>query len=225
MDRQTIDREHIVARYLAGQLDAAESAAFEAHYAENPDTVRDMERMLRLKEGLAVLRDRGELNALLHRRDYWRPLAALAAALGALAVGVWLWSGHTGVSPIAGTIAALHDDSGRPLHVATTQVLVRMRGAASEVRIPLPAERGAIELRMIPSARTGNFHVRLERLTDGNTATPIAETRATASSDDGFVTAYLDSAQVTRGRYLVELVPGRNAPPGAPTDRFVVELR
>ena len=90
MDRHTIDQQHIIARYLAGQLSTAESAAFEAHYTSHPEVVREIERTLRLKEGLAVLRDRGELDALLQQRNYWRPAMGLAAGIAVLVIGVWL---------------------------------------------------------------------------------------------------------------------------------------
>ena len=226
MDRHTIDHQHIIARYLAGQLDAVDSAEFEAHYAKHPDVVRDIERTLRLKEGLAVLEERGELDALLHRRTYWRPALGLAAGIAVLVVGVWLWIGQTSMAPLVTTIAALTDAQGKPLHVASTHMLVRTRGAASLVEIPLPAKRSAIELQMIPSSRpeSGRFRVLLGQLDAANAVAPVAQTHATASSADGFVTAYLDSARLGRGRYLIELVP-ELAAPGMPGDRFVVEVR
>ncbi len=227
MDRQTIEQQHIVAKYLAGQLDAVESAAFEAHYTQNPETVRDLERILRLKEGLAVLRERGELDELMRKRHYWRPALALAASLAVAVVGAWLWIGHTSVSPLVSTIAALSDAQGRPVPVASTYVLVRTRGAAAAMEIPLPRERSAIELRMIPSSRPpdAGFRVRLEQLDAANAVASLAETHAAVSSEDGFVTAYLDSAHLSPGRYAVELLPERHAPPGVPADRFVIELR
>jgi hypothetical protein len=227
MDRHTIDEQHIIARYLAGQLSEAESAAFEAYYTAHPEVVREIEHTLRLKEGLAVLRDRGELDALLHRRNYWRPAMGLAAGIAALVIGVWLWMGQTTVAPIVGTVAALVDAQGKPLHVASTHMLVRMRGPAPVVEIPLPKERSAIELQMIPSSRTDrgdNYRVLLGRLDATNAVTPIAETRATANSGGGSVTAYLDSGRLERGRYAIEITP-EGASPGTPGDRFVVEIR
>jgi hypothetical protein len=228
MDRQTLEDHHMVARYLAGQLDAAESAAFEAHYAQNPDTVREIERTLRFKEALAVLNERGELDALVRARHYaWRPVVGLAAGIAVLAVGVWLWLAQTTVSPIVSTIAALSDEQGQTLQVASAHMLVRTRGPASVIEIPLPAERSAIELRMIPSSRPADagFRVLLGQLDAANAVAPVAETRAAASSADGFVTAWLDSAKLSRGRYVIELLPERSTAPGTPGDRFVVELR
>jgi hypothetical protein len=225
MDRHTIDREHVIARYLAGQLDAVESAEFEAHYATHPEVVRDIERTLRLKEGLAVLEESGELDALLHRRTYWRPALGLAAGIAALVVGVWLWIGQTSMSPLVTTVAALTDAQGQPLHVASTHLLVRTRGPAGALEIPLPQERAAIELRIFPSSAAGGRHrVVLGELDAANAVAPVAEIHATANPTDGFVTAYLDSARLSRGRYVIELMP-ETAPPGTPGDRFVVEVR
>jgi hypothetical protein len=227
MDRHTIDQQHVIARYLAGQLSEAESAAFEAHYTAHHEVVREIEHTLRLKEGLAVLRDRGELDALLQRRTYWRPAMGLAAGIAVLVVGVWLWMGQTTVAPIVGTVAALVDPQGKPLHVASTHMLVRTRGPAPVVEIPLPRERGAIELQMIPSSRSDDgdrYRVLLGQLDATNAVTPIAETRAIANPADGFVTAYLDSARLQSGRYAIEITP-EGASPGAPGDRFVVEIR
>ena len=227
MDRHTIDNQHLIARYLAGQLDAAQSAEFEGHYAHHPEVVRDIERMLRLKEGLAVLEERGELGAIVRKRQqYWRPGLGLAAGIAALVVGVWLWIGHTTIAPVVSTIAALTDPSGQPLHVASTHMLVKMRGPPVVVGIPLPKERSAIALQMIPSSRpeSGGFRVLLGQLDAANAVAPVGETRALANSADGFVTAYLDSAQLSRGRYVIELLPERPAAPGTPADRFVLEV-
>jgi hypothetical protein len=227
MDRHIIDNQHLIARYLAGQLDDAQSAEFERYYGQHPEVVRDIERTLRLKEGLAVLEERGELAGLVRKRDYWRPAMGLAAGIAVLVVGVWLWIGHATLAPVASTIAALTDPSGHPLHVASTHMLVKMRGPPVVVGIPLPKERSAIELQMIPSSRpeSGGFRVLLGQLDAADAVAPLGETRAVANSADGFVTAYLDSGQLSRGRYVVELLPERPSAPGTPGDRFVVEVR
>jgi hypothetical protein len=227
MERQRIDDEHIVARYLAGQLDDPEVAAFEKHYADHPDVVREIERTLRLKEGLAVLKERGELDALLRPRPAWKPALALAAGLAMLVVGVLLWVGQATVGPIAGTIAALGERNGQPLQVVSTYVLARTRGAAPTIAVALPKDGGALELRMIPSSRakSSDFRVTIAQLDAADAAAPLAETRASQSSEDGFVTAYLDSSRLSRGRYRIELAPERPEPLGAPADRFILELQ
>jgi hypothetical protein len=227
VDRRQIDDEHIVARYLAGQLDETGTAQFEACYTHDPDIVRDLEHTLRLKEGLALLQERGELEALMRRRARWPRAAGLAAGIVALAAGMWLWTSHARVAPIAGTITALAHANGMPLRIASTHVLVRTRGSQPAVEIALPPDGGALELRIVPSYRPKNaaFHVMLGRLDAADTVVPLGGIHATASSDDGFVTAYLDAARLSRGRYLIEARPERGDERGAPADRFVIELR
>jgi hypothetical protein len=228
MERQRIDDEHIVARYLAGQLTDGDAAEFEAHYAQDPAVVRDIERTLRLKEGLAILSERGELDSLLRaRRPMWQPALALAAGLAVLVVGVLLWVGGTTVRPIGSTLTALAKHEGSPLRVASTYVLARTRGASADVPVTLPKDPAAIELRMIPSARpkSGGFHIVLSQLDAANATAPLGDTNAVASSDDGFVTAYLDSTKLVRGRYVIELQPEHPDAPGSPADRFILDLR
>jgi len=67
VDRDQIDGEQIIERYLANQLSPTVVQDFEAHYAKHPRVVRDIELVLRLKEGLATLADRGEFDGLRSR--------------------------------------------------------------------------------------------------------------------------------------------------------------
>src|SRR5262245_19899609 len=100
MDRQRVDDDHLVARYLAGQLDDATAVDFERHYLNHPDVVKDIERTLRLREGLALLQERGELAKLVQGKRTWGIPASLAAGLVMMLVGLWLWVGHSTVSPV-----------------------------------------------------------------------------------------------------------------------------
>ena len=108
MDRNQIEAEHIVARYLADQLSPAEAEAFESYYTQHPSMVREIEYELRLKEGLATLRDRGQLDALLKARRWrWALPLSIAAAVAGAALGTWTWYGSSDAAPIAaGTGAA-----------------------------------------------------------------------------------------------------------------------
>jgi hypothetical protein len=229
MERQRIDDEHLIARYLAGQLDARDAEEFEAHYAQDPETVREIERVLRMKEGLAILRERGELEELLRERPVyqrWQPALGLAAGLLVVIVGLWFWVGHTTSSPIGATIADISANPAHLLPTASSHVLVKMRGPAATLEIPLPAQRSAIELRMIPSARpnNGKFRVDLYKIdpTDKR-AIPVGETHTQASAEDGVVSAFLDSAQLNPGHIMVELSPEGSGPGNA--DVFLIQLR
>jgi hypothetical protein len=228
MDRNTIEQDHIVARYLANQLEPHEAAAFEAHYTQNPEAVRDIERALSLKEGLAVLQDRGELDALIHERHRrWLAPVALAAALALVAIGVTLWRNSSPPSALVGMLAQVVHDGGPPIVVADTYVLARVRGPTQVLEIALPPRPGAIELKIIPSARTPNdeYRVTLALLdpTKGNTEAGAVEGLKT--SNDGFVTAWLDTARLKPGRYEIALTAERTDPSETPPDRFVVEMR
>src|SRR5512138_3501948 len=100
MDRKQIEAEHIVARYLADQLSPAQAEEFEAYYTQHPSMVREIEHALRLKEGLATLRDRGQLDALLKARRWrWALPLSIAAAVAGAALGTWTWFGSPSAGP------------------------------------------------------------------------------------------------------------------------------
>src|SRR5690349_11516867 len=112
MDRKQIEDEHIIARYLADQLSPAEAEAFEAYYTQHPSMVREIEYTLRLKEGLATLRDRQQLDGLLKARRWrWALPLSIAAAMAGAALGTWTWYGSTSAAPIAaGSLEALMEN-------------------------------------------------------------------------------------------------------------------
>src|SRR5690348_17584865 len=147
MDRKQIESEHIVARYLADQLSSEESQAFEAYYTEHPSMVREIEHALRLKEGLATLRDRQQLDALVKaRRGRWALPLSIAAAVAGAALGTWTWyGGGTPAEPAAArTLEELIDASKATLPVAGKYILVRVRGAEqAPLEVPLPATPSA----------------------------------------------------------------------------------
>lgn len=230
MDRQRVEDEQLVARYLASQLDETTAAAFEQHYLQNPDVVKDIERTLRLREGLAILQERGELAQLVQGRPRWHIPASLAAGLVMMLVGVWIWVSHSAISPVTSTLAALRTSDSRPLSVISTHVLARVRGGNSATQIALPRERGAIELRMVPSAlgEGTRFTVELRRLpaSQSDSETSLGKTAVVQGPDEAVVTAYLDSARLTPGRYAVELIPEHGGIESSTTrDRFELEIR
>lgn len=230
MDRKQIETEYVIERYLADQLDAADAAAFEAHYLSEPDLVNDLEAALRLKEGLAVLRERGELDSLVEARRRWKlpaPPWSLAAAVAVAAVGVWLWLGHTTANPMVSALAELTARGGKAVPVTGTVMLARTRGATSSVEVALPVERGAIELRLLASARASDapYQVTLLRADAPSGTPPVATAHSLRVSDDGLVTVYVDTAQVKPGRYAIELLPEHAEPHGIASDRFIIELR
>jgi hypothetical protein len=222
-----MDRKQIVARYLADQLSPEEAQAFEAYYTEHPSMVREIEYALRLKEGLATLRDRQQLDALMKAKRWRRALPlSIAAAVAGAALGTWTWYGPSSdVAPVAaGSIQELLENSRATLPLGGKYMLVRVRSAEQvPLAIPLPAERSAIELTVLPAggASAAPYHLVLEAA--GKTK-PVAEVTGLAPGTDGLVVAWLDSGQVQRGQYTVELTSERGES-AAPAERFVIDLR
>jgi hypothetical protein len=230
MDRKQIEAEHIVERYLADQLTPADAEAFEAYYLNHPNMVREIEQALRLREGLATLRDRGQLDELMNAPGQWRRWAtplSIAAAITVALVGGWAWLGSTDASPVAATLEELVADSGTPLPLGGKYLLVRTRGAEAALAVPFPAGRSALELQMLPSAGAEGapYRVTVSRAdADDRSSREIGEVKALGPGPDGLVSAVLDSQALEPGRYAIELAPERSDAT-VPPDRFLIELR
>ncbi len=227
MDRKQIEAEHIVARYLADQLTPAEAEAFEAYYTGHPGMVREIEYALRLKEGLATLRDRQQLDALMRARRWrWALPLSIAAAVAMALIGAWAWFGSPATVPVASRLEELVAESKLPIPLGGKYLLVRMRGADAAPQIPIPAARSALELQMLPTAGAAGapYSVSLVRLGTSGDSDLVGEADELSPGADGLVTAWVDSARLAPGRYAVELIPQR-ADAATPADRFVIELR
>jgi hypothetical protein len=228
MDRTRIDNEHIVARYLADQLSPAEAQEFEAYYTRHPAMVREIEYALRLKEGLATLRDRGQLDGLMRARGgRWAMPLSIAAAIAVAVIGGWTWYGSSRHVPVASTLDELMSETSTPMPIGGKYLLVRMRSANDgTLEIPLPAARSALGLQMLPSAgATGApYHVSLTRLDGDGKGDRLGEAGNLSPGPDGLVNAWLDSARLQPGRHAVELTPA-NVSETMPADRFVVDMR
>jgi hypothetical protein len=229
-----IDDPTRASRYLAGQLSEAECAAYEAHFATDPDALAELEATARLKIGLQRLRRTGELSELLAASASHSPnrtwVLAMAAGVAAAVIGISVWLPHTGnvTSPMLASAASVFKDhSGRGLSVSATAPLFRTRAEKYDAVIELPATRGAIRLRVLPSnpAESARYQASLARLQDDNTAAKgvtIADLRP--SSDDGFVDVFADSALLTPGRYQLILTRESGGPGSCESDTFVIKV-
>ena len=232
MDRKYIEDEHIVARYLADQLTPAEAEAFEAYYTRHPSMVREIEYALRLKEGLATLQDRQELDALMRaRKQRWSTPLSIAAAITVALVGGWAWYGSVRSAPVVPTLEELVATSSSPMPIGGKYLLVRLRSSNEDtLQIPLPANRSAIELQMLPTAggEGAPYTVVLTRRSTGGPAADrgeqVGEAKGLSLGPDGLVTAWLDSARLEPGPHAVELIPSKVSDT-LPADRFAIELR
>ena len=218
-------------RYLAGQLSATESEAYEARFLLDPDIVDEVEATARFKVGLQRLRHSGELNELMRQRAWTAPplALALAAALAVVAIGVNLWYPRTPAAHgqiLSASLSALHDTSGRGLAVLVTQSMVRTRASAYDAVIELPLRRGAVELRVQPTELepAAHYEARLARLRDDDSTEPVATlTHLNASTEDGFVSVYADSSLLDPGRYRLTLSREDLKPPSG-ADAFTIKV-
>lgn len=231
MDRRQIENEHIVARYLADQLSPEEAEAFEAYYTQHPSMVREIEYALRLKEGLATLEDRGQLEELVRQRRWrWATPLSLAAAVAVAAFGAWMWQSSNRAPTLAGSLDGLAAGMTAPLPISGKYLLVRVRGTPAPLEIPLPQSRGAIELQLLPTggAAGAPYTLALSHVDESGDTDAMARITGLTPGPDGLVTAWLDSAALRPGRHALTLTSGQSANEStsdAPADRFVIQLR
>jgi hypothetical protein len=218
----------VIASYLAGRLPASESDAFEQAVADHPEICRAVEQTLKFKEGLARLRERGELSALLRapapRR--WIPYAAAASvALATLASVLWLQLRNPTAAMLflsPGEVASRHGGAA----IGRSYVLARTRGIAGAADLSLPAGSGPIELRIVPSSLSPGTHysARLNRLDGSMGSKSLSQTDAGTVGPDGYVTIYVDGSQLLAGEYELSLTPAVVAGANSDSDRFVIRV-
>lgn len=220
------DAENVVLRYLAGQLTPAEREAFERALPEHLELREQTEEVLKLREGLARLRDRGELDGLLEapKRPVWLPYAAAAAvAIISLIALQWFYlrmapSNVLSLSPKQFTSAQ------QPPVVIGSYVLARTRGSAPTTELP---RSGVIELRVLPSVLSSAASYRAELIASNGRANGriVGHLDAGRTAADGYVTFYLDSAKLVSGDYEVLLSPLIPGGPGSKVDEFPIRVR
>jgi hypothetical protein len=216
----------LVPRYLAEQLTEDEAAAFEDALLLDPKTVADLELTLKLKEALAVLRDRGELASLLRpvpRRPWFLNVAA--AALIILVLGGILW--QRGLIPnLQSNTPALIAGNRRSLPVLGSFVLMRTREPSSVVDVPIQPRAGVIEVRVLPAlfASGGRYTVRLVRL-EATGGKNLGKIESLAPSQDRYVTVYLDQNRLTPGDYELSVAPTSAEASVTEADRFRLRVR
>ena len=227
MDRASIESGLVVERYLAGQLSAAEESEFDKYASDCPEIYREVENVLRLKEGLAQLQERGKLSALLRKRN-WGPRWAAVAAVMLVALAVWsLYNTRVHDSILARSSADLVGRGANSLPVAGSYALVRSRGSDSIVNINLPATRAAIELHWLPStyAKETLYRATLELANSTGELTVVANISGLGADSDRYVRLYLDSGKFTPGSYVILLSEVEAGQSGPEPDRFELELK
>ena len=207
----------LIARYLAGRLSETESTRLEARVAAEPGLYERVEEVLRLQEGLAVLAQRDDLDALL-REPPWRKrlgiwAAAAALALAVIGLGAWWASREPPAGVLALSVAELHMGARAPT-IEGPYVFARTRGEASVLEIPRLNVRSAIELKFVPSVSSagGRYRLTVQSSGAGGGGRALVGTLDSAAfGPDGYVTVFLDSAALRSGRYDLALEPSGSA--------------
>jgi hypothetical protein len=145
-------------------------------------------------------------------------------------IGVSLWFPRTGpmsVPVLASAASAFKDRSGHSLSVLATAPLFRTRAEKYDAVIELPATRGAIKLRVLPStpAQSARYQASLSRIKDDDTSERIVAIEdLKPGAEDGFVDLYADSSLLTPGRYQLILTRTANGPAAGDSDTFVIKV-
>jgi len=208
---QVQDSPAIANRYLAGQLSEAECEAYEQHFIENPEALRELEATARLKVGLANLRDAGRLQAEVRApapRAQWRVALGIAASVAIVVLTLTLWRETTVRAPMLVTAAAvLTDPAGQRLTPGATYALVKTRSTDYDASVELPSSPQALELRVRLDATATSYRATLSRIHPDGAVRQVAEADALQPGADRFVQLFVDSSQLQPGPYLLVLSP------------------
>lgn len=208
----------LAARYLADQLSEQERAEFERRMLSDADLLREVEATARFKAGLARARDRGELAPLLFSSSRM-PSFLVAAAVAVLVLAVALWRmPETQTRPWMA--ASAHQLGGGSLavpSVGATYNILRLRAQdTADARIELPADRQALEMRVLPDAGGPDSTYTLTLEPAAQSLQP-ATVGGLPADERGYVTVYLDSSALRAGFYqmrLEEELPDGRVPAG-----------
>jgi hypothetical protein len=223
------DDPTIASRYLADQLSDSERQSFEVRLIEDPAVLRELEATARMKMGLRELRREGHLDNLVENRNKGSLWAfGIAAAVAVLAIGLGVWRPDAPKSAmIAASVTALVDDSGHPLRVAGSYAVLRKRADAYDATIALPAERRAIELRILPGAvAPGNsYQITLAQIDGRIPARVIGAVEMLQPAANGEITVYVDSSVLMPGEYELNVMDATGRPIEEPQENLVILTR
>jgi hypothetical protein len=193
-----------VADYVAGKLNATDSAAFEDYCVAHPELVAEVETEERLRRALSAADASAFARTRASSRLHTTLLVAACIALVS-AGGVWLASLWWTSTPVllAASVAELGSNAASSSRVRVALTRVRS-GGASSIALPPDAaviEIGISELDLEPGKR---YDLTLERFDTDAKITSIA--RGAALVDiDGTLTVYTTRELLRTGRYRLRL--------------------
>ncbi len=223
----TTEDPDVIRAYLAGRLSEADNRAFEERCEREPTLVRTMEDTLRFKEGLEVLRERGQLARLLRspKRPLSQWLIVTAAAAGLATVVVLAGLQFFARPPIvSASLDRLGFAGGAEHAIAGHYAFAAMRQAGRSPDVELPVG-GAIELRVLPSAvdAAKTYRSTLESVPRDGAPVVIGTVMHLIRDADGFVAIYADAARLAPGNYAISVTA--EPAEGTTPDRYPFTLR
>jgi hypothetical protein len=211
--------------YVVGRLSGDEHRAFEDRLVRDPGLVDELERSLRLSEGLHQLRAQGYFDKAASRAGVsrtWLPILA-AAAIAGLALFLWLQP-STGPSPVL-TASPESRTAGVAPSVAAHFTFVAVR-ESSTPDLDLPPG-GVIEFRAAPATRmtASRYRMTLIQQDEGRSSKPVGAVAGLALSADGYVHGYADASRLGPGSYVLRIEPDAETPGTAVVFPFNLRAR
>lgn len=202
MSHAVRDQDDLIHAYVRGRLTDAESLAVEESLSTDPEQWREFERVFRTHEGLAQLRQRGELTRLIAMPPWYRraPALAAAAALASVALGGrWLLDmSNSDKGPAL--------SSSRSGVASATLLLARTRG--NDMPTIVKPGGGMLDIRVRPEYRSSErYDLALTLPASANEAATVLTARDLPLEADGHITVYLSASELPVGEYLVTITP------------------
>jgi len=187
-------------RYVAGTLSDEEVARFEAAMVDRPQLAADVNVRRRIKAGLELLEQRGQLAPLLapaSQRPQFLRYAAAAAVLVVVA-GFWGTWRYGATSPAAALLASSEIGAAK---VAANFMLARTR-AAGAPEFNVKRDAGLVRFRiLVDNAGDAPFAVRLTAAEQSGTFTDST----IPQTSDGFAEIYVDPRELNSGDYVMSV--------------------
>jgi len=197
--------------YLAGRLTDEEDRAFSERLVRDPDLVRELELTARLQEGLRVLAERGQIDAVREPRPRY-PLGWFGGLIAAgLAVAVLTVALHRDghVPPVlVADRTHVSEAAASDTAIAALYSFVTVREPAATPVLELP-RRGTIEFRVLPPARApgAQYRVTLDRIDGARGRARIGSVSDLEEADGGYLYCYADAARLVSGDYELRVEP------------------
>jgi len=234
IDRQTIDDQHFVPRYLADQLSDEDREAFEAYCREHPEMFRELETTARVKAGLAALEKTGRLEETLSARPagVGAFVQRYAAGIAVVGVGVAVLAG-VGIlrAPAMGSsVAQVSGRFGAALQVDAKYELVRMRKPEEfDLQIELPTPPAAIRLNVMPDeGGAASYRATLSNDVEGGSEKLVATVDGLVPTvvrpdEPPYVTLFIRTEKLEPGAYSL-VVEREDGKPTAKQPAFRIEV-